>query len=142
MSSLSQGIVAAVRNKGGRFLTYAYAYDERNDIVYDDIGDKKASAKTSQTLRDALNRNKKASRFVVKGQKEKKELRAPVRIDTSVVDWTKELPQEWYTDYSTQVLGSFHGKNLSNSSMIMPATAADAASETIKRENSISSDAA
>jgi len=127
MSSLSQGIVAAVRNKGGRFLTY-YAHDERNDIIYDDIGDKKASAKTSQTLRDALNRNKKASRFVVKDQKEKKETRAPVKIDTSVVDWTKELPQEWYTDYSTQVLGSF---------MAMPT--ADAASQTMKSGNSISS---
>eukprot|EP00984_Skeletonema_dohrnii_P029484 scaffold20151_cov77-Skeletonema_dohrnii-CCMP3373.AAC.3 len=121
-----QGIVAAVRNKGGRFLKY-----DKSNKIYVDIGDKKASAKTSQTLRDALNRNKKASRFVVKDQKEKKELGAPVpvKIDTSVVDWTKELPQEWYTDYSTQVLGSF---------MAMPT--ADTASQTKKKsENSISS---
>ena len=43
----SQGIVAAVRGHGGRFLEL----DERTGR-HDDIGDKKASEKTSQALRE------------------------------------------------------------------------------------------
>lgn len=44
---LPQGIVAAVRQFGGRFLDL----DERTNI-YTDIGDKKATEKTSQALRE------------------------------------------------------------------------------------------
>jgi hypothetical protein len=46
-ASLFKGIVAAVRSVGGRFLDL----DERTGI-YEDIGDKKATEKTSQALRE------------------------------------------------------------------------------------------
>jgi hypothetical protein len=46
-----QGIVAAVRNVGGRFLEL----DERSGI-YHDIGDRKAIKKTSQALREGQTR--------------------------------------------------------------------------------------
>eukprot|EP01083_Nonionella_stella_P005423 15674_1 len=47
-AKISKGIVAAVRELGGRFLES----DEHADGVYWDIGDKKAWAKTSQALRE------------------------------------------------------------------------------------------
>ena len=103
-SSLSQGIVTAVRLIGGRFLRY----DERNDIIYPDIGDKKAMEKTSQTLRDALNRSK-SKNALSRNNVGKEDMSVPVTIDTTIIDWTKELPQEWYTSFSSQKLKSFNG---------------------------------
>eukprot|EP00984_Skeletonema_dohrnii_P029482 scaffold20151_cov77-Skeletonema_dohrnii-CCMP3373.AAC.1 len=99
---ISMGIVTAVRMFHGRFLTY----DDSKMIFHADIGDEKARYKTSQALRDR--------------KRKKEESSLPVRIDTSHFDWTKELPQEWYTTYSCRVLESFHGINNSNSSMAMP----------------------
>jgi len=116
---LSQGIVTAVRMFHGRFL----AYDDSNMIFRTDIGDEKARYKTSQALRDR--------------KRKKEESSLPVRIDTSHFDWTKELPQEWYTTYSCRVLESFHGINHSNSSMAMPTVDAAHQNES-ERENSIS----
>ncbi|KAL7551308.1 hypothetical protein ACHAWF_014490, partial [Thalassiosira exigua] len=48
---VSKGIVAAVRELGGRFLQL----DERTR-TYRDIGDKKAVDKTSQALREGLSK--------------------------------------------------------------------------------------
>ena len=100
--SFTQGIVAAVRGMGGRFLRY-------NGKMYTDIKVKQAVAKTSQTLRDARNPNKNAFENVmkVKSQKGKEEMSVPVTIDTTQeVDLGKELPQELYANYSYQVLKS------------------------------------
>mmetsp|Transcript_27007 Transcript_27007/g.41555 ORF Transcript_27007/g.41555 Transcript_27007/m.41555 type:complete len:232 (-) Transcript_27007:158-853(-) len=116
---ISMGIVTAVRMFHGRFL----AYDDSNMIFRTDIGDEKARYKTSQALRDR--------------KRKKEESSLPVRIDTSHFDWTKELPQEWYTTYSCRVLESFHGINHSNSSMAMPTVDAAHQNES-ERENSIS----
>eukprot|EP00985_Skeletonema_marinoi_P016852 scaffold9128_cov158-Skeletonema_marinoi.AAC.3 len=117
--SANKGIVTAVRMFHGRFL----AYDDSNMIFRADIGDEKARYKTSQALRDRKRKNEESS--------------LPVRIDTSHFDWTKELPQEWYTTYSCRVLESFHGINHSNSSMAMPTVDAAHQNES-ERENSIS----
>mmetsp|Transcript_31361 Transcript_31361/g.66563 ORF Transcript_31361/g.66563 Transcript_31361/m.66563 type:complete len:511 (-) Transcript_31361:203-1735(-) len=51
---ISRGIVAAVRELGGRFLEM----DERTQVYYD-IGDKKATEKTSQALREGLSKIRK-----------------------------------------------------------------------------------
>ncbi len=82
----SQGIAAAVRNKGGRFL----AYDAHNQIFCADIGDKKATEKTSQALRDV-------KRKIV-----------PVGILTPQVNKAKQLSKDLYSSYSEQVLQSLH----------------------------------
>ena len=84
-----QGIVAAVRNKGGRFL----AYDAHNQIFYADIGDKKATEKTSQALRDV------------------KRKIAPVGILTPQVNKAKQLSKDLYSSYSEQVLQSLHDQD-------------------------------
>ncbi|KAL7460800.1 hypothetical protein ACHAXS_001241 [Conticribra weissflogii] len=51
---ISRGIVNAVRELGGRFLEL----DERTQVYYD-IGDKKATEKTSQALREGLSKIRK-----------------------------------------------------------------------------------
>ena len=78
----SQGIVAAVRRKGGRFL----AYDAHNKMFYADIKDKQATEKTSQALRDA-----------------KREI-LPVGIPIPQVGKATELPKELYSSFTDQVL--------------------------------------
>ena len=74
---LEQGIVAAIRQLGGRFLEL----DERTGI-YTDIGDKKAVEKTSQALREGQTKIRKQM------YKEEEEMAAgnnPTPHDTSVL---------------------------------------------------------
>lgn len=75
-----------MRRKGGRFL----AYNAHKKIFFSDIGDKKATEKTSQALRDA------------------KRKIAPVDIPTPQVNRAKELSNELYFRYTCQVLQSLH----------------------------------
>lgn len=50
----------------------------------------------------------------------------PVTMDTTQIDWTKELSQEWYTNYSSQLLKSFIRRHHSDSSVKKPAVAVNA----------------
>ncbi len=72
--------------------------------------------KTSQTLRDALNRSK-SKNALSRNNVGKEDMSVPVTIDTTIIDWTKELPQEWYTSFSSQVLKSFNGRHPFDSSV-------------------------
>lgn len=88
---ISKGIVAAIREVGGRFLEL----DERSG-TYRDIGDKKATEKTSQALRE--------------GQKEiRQEL-----YKTNEMYNVREMSAEGYFGYSVQVLESLHNSEDQN----------------------------
>ena len=87
----SQGIVEAIHKAGGRFIDY-----DRDSNIIIDIEYKQAVEKTSQAIRDT----KKPQPQAIRETKKTKS----VNIDTSNVDWGRELPQEWYTDWSLQVL--------------------------------------
>jgi len=91
MDNTLQGIVAAIREVGGRFLEL----DERSG-TYRDIGDKKATEKTSQALRE--------------GQKEiRQEL-----YKTNEMYNVREMSAEGYFGYSVQVLESLHNSEDQN----------------------------
>lgn len=83
---VSRGIVDAVRELGGRFLEL----DERTNI-YNDIGNKKATEKTSQALREGQT-------------KVRKDMYDDPNYDPSVVH--REMSFESYFGYSLQFLHS------------------------------------
>lgn len=97
---ISKGIVAAVRELGGRFLKL----DERTSI-YQDIGDKLATEKTSQALREGQTKIRK--------QMYKDENSG---FDTSLMGAAgavpmpsqREISAEGYFGYSVQVLESLY----------------------------------
>lgn len=75
---ISKGIVAAVRELGGRFLEL----EERSGI-YRDIGDKKATEKTSQALREGQTKIRKQM------YKDEETSGNPTQ-DTTLLDWTRK----------------------------------------------------
>ncbi|KAK1741594.1 hypothetical protein QTG54_008072 [Skeletonema marinoi] len=91
---ISRGIVAAVRQTGGRFLDL----DERTNI-YTDIGDKKATEKTSQALREGQTK-------IRKDTYENKDTTMPAMLPVPPVNaegkW--EISGEGYLEYSVKVL--------------------------------------
>lgn len=95
----SQGIIAAIRKAGGKFINY----DRRRNIV-SYIGDKKAFVKTSQAIRDKINKNE---------DDDGNEVDVPFPFDSSnYFELDQELPQKWYTDYScSQLLKSINSSN-------------------------------
>ncbi|KAL7542558.1 hypothetical protein ACHAXR_011887 [Thalassiosira sp. AJA248-18] len=103
---ISKGIVAAVRELGGRFLEL----DERSGI-YRDIGDKKATEKTSQALREGQTKIRKEM-YKTEGEKGK----AGSAFDTSLLATNagfptpsqREISAEGYFGYSVQVLESLY----------------------------------
>jgi hypothetical protein len=88
---VSRGIVAAIREIGGRFLEY-----DKQSKTYHDIGDKKAWGKTSQALREGLQEVR---------QQIYSDLAAG-RDHSGFVDIS--LPTERYFECSVQMLQSLH----------------------------------
>lgn len=99
--------MAAVRNKGGRFL----AYDAHNQIFFADIEDKKATEKTSQALRDTKRKT------------------VPFGILTPQVNKAMQLSKDLYSSYSEQVLQSLHDQDRCHSHSFSTVTDVDAAPE-------------
>ncbi len=91
---LSQGIVAAVRQFGGRFLDL----DERTNI-YTDIGDKKATEKTSQALREGQT---KIRQDAYKNKNTGMQPTLPAPPISPDGKW--EISGEGYVEYSVKVL--------------------------------------
>jgi len=90
-----QGIVNAVRELGGRFLEV----DERTGR-YTDIGDKKATEKTSQALREGQTKIRKD---IHQGQDD-----TSPPLPQLNVEGEKEISNEGYFGYSVQVLESLY----------------------------------
>ena len=94
---ISKGIVKAVREMGGQFLEL-----DKRAGVYGDIGDKKALAKTSQSLRENLT---KIRRQLLSGHS------SSSIYDTSLLKMYRPgtpIPAEEYFGYSIQVLESIY----------------------------------
>ena len=95
-AKVSQGIVAAIRDSGGRFLEY-----DKESKTYHDIGDNMAQKKTSQALRE--------------GQKK---IRQQMYSDSSAARHISDLegslhiplPVEKYVEFSVQMLQGIHAK--------------------------------
>lgn len=90
-SKISKGIVAAIRQVGGRFLEF----DEASG-VYNDIGDKKAYEKTSQALREGQSKIKKQM-YKEMGSKA-----------LQLQHEQREVSSAGYFGYSVQLLLSLH----------------------------------
>ncbi|KAL3807244.1 hypothetical protein ACHAXA_007977, partial [Cyclostephanos tholiformis] len=110
---ISKGIVAAVRKVGGRFLEL----DERSGI-YIDIGDKKATEKTSQALREGQ------TKIRLKLYNDEHEMALdparPIADEKSLpTPLPREISAEAYFGYSVQVLESLYiaDENASDASM-------------------------
>lgn len=108
-TKISKGIVAAVRELGGRFLEL----DERSGI-YKDIGDKKATEKTSQALREGQTKIRKQ----MYNDEKKAGAGGAQTHDTSLLassgsvaapaSGSREISSEGYFGYSIQVLESLY----------------------------------
>lgn len=94
-AKVSKGIVAAIRQFGGRFLEL----DEESGLYFD-IGEKRAYAKTSQALREGLTQIR---RSLFHNQSHQCEHEVGL-IGPS------ELPAEGYFGYSFQILESLYEK--------------------------------
>lgn len=101
---ISKGVVAAVRELGGRFLEL----DERSGI-YKDIGDKKATEKTSQALREGQTKIRKQM------YNDEKNVNGVPTYDTTLLaspaaptNNGREISAEGYFGYSVQVLESLY----------------------------------
>jgi len=101
---ISKGVVAAVRELGGRFLEL----DERSGI-YKDIGDKKATEKTSQALREGQTKIRKQM------YNDEKNVNGVQTYDTTLLaspaaptNNGREISAEGYFGYSVQVLESLY----------------------------------
>ncbi|KAL7540413.1 hypothetical protein ACHAWF_006674 [Thalassiosira exigua] len=117
-TKISKGIVAAVRELGGRFLEL----DERTGI-YSDIGDKKATDKTSQALREGQTKIRKQM------HKDEETPGAQATYDTSMLDGGKEISAEGYFGYSVQVLQSLYENENNDKEQPLPPLPAPAAPE-------------
>mmetsp|Transcript_21963 Transcript_21963/g.35929 ORF Transcript_21963/g.35929 Transcript_21963/m.35929 type:complete len:422 (-) Transcript_21963:103-1368(-) len=95
---ISRGIVAAVRKSGGRFLDL----DERTNI-YTDIGDKKATEKTSQALREGQTKIRQDAYQNKDTGKQPMLPAPPVNADGML-----EISGEGYMEYSVKVLGELY----------------------------------
>lgn len=95
---MSRGIVAAVRQFGGRFLEL----DEPSGCYFD-IGDQKAYSKTSQALREGQTQIR---RSIIQKKSRQGE------FDVSLLG-PLEVPEEGYFGYSYQVLESLHNEKTS-----------------------------
>jgi len=93
-SKISKGIVAAIRQVGGRFLEF----DEASG-VYNDIGDKKAYEKTSQALREGQSKTRKQI-------DEEKDPNS--RVARLLQNQQRVLSSEGYFGYELQLLLSLH----------------------------------
>ncbi|KAL7534378.1 hypothetical protein ACHAXR_008200 [Thalassiosira sp. AJA248-18] len=98
---ISKGIVAAVRELGGRFLEL-----DKNSGLFLDIGDKKAWEKTSQSLREGQTRIREE---ILGGKGQSK-------YDISLLEscanhQSGEIPAEGYFGYSVQVLQSLYNSD-------------------------------
>ena len=89
-----QGIVAAIRKSGGRFLDY----DEESQTYYD-IGDKRAWDKTSQALREGLAQIRREIYSSLASDRQRSP-RSQAERDSE----NRALPQERYFDVSVQFL--------------------------------------
>ncbi|KAL7525690.1 hypothetical protein ACHAXR_001118 [Thalassiosira sp. AJA248-18] len=95
---ISKGIVAAVRELGGRFLQF-----DENSGLFLDIGDKKAWEKTSQALREGQT---KIRQQILSGKGQSK-------YDISLLEscsyrQSGDITAEGYFGYSVQVLDSLY----------------------------------
>jgi len=108
-ATFTQGIVAAVRKVGGRFLEL----DERSGI-HVDIGDKKATEKTSQALREGQTKIRKK---LYEDENEGSDVHraavaqhaatsddAPSSCQTTLNKFQREISSDAYLGYSAQVL--------------------------------------
>ncbi|KAL9180825.1 hypothetical protein ACHAXT_011278 [Thalassiosira profunda] len=118
---ISKGIVGAIRELGGRFLEL----DERTGI-YRDIGDKKATEKTSQALREGQTKIRKQM------YKDEEMAGGAPAHDTSLLTAAgglqREISAEGYFGYSVQVLESLYSQEAGAAGdAAAPSTAAAAA---------------
>ena len=93
-SKISKGIVAAIRQVGGRFLEF----DEAPG-VYNDIGDRKAYEKTSQALREGQSKTRKQI---------DEENDPNSRVARLLQNQQRVLSSEGYFGYELQLLLSLH----------------------------------
>lgn len=102
---ISKGIVAAVREVGGRFLEM----DDRTSLYYD-IGDKKATEKTSQALREGQTQiRKNIYRDETAGlQSYDMSLISNLSSTASGAPIQREISELGYFGYSVQVLEAFY----------------------------------
>jgi hypothetical protein len=99
-AKVSQGVVAAIRDTGGRFLEYS-----KQSKTYHDIGDIKAWKKTSQALREGLKEiRKQIYSDMASG-------RDTFGLDTDFLETLHgPLPAERYVEFSVQMLRVLHAK--------------------------------
>lgn len=105
-----QGIVAAVRELGGRFL----ALDDRTD-TYSDIGDKRATEKSSQALREGQAQTKKQIYHDEEAG----------LVQPKSPNQLKEQSESVYFGYSFQVLDALYKEHADKSTShapVVPAT--------------------
>ena len=93
-AKISRGIVNAVRSFGGRFLEL----DERTG-VYEDIGDHRACAKTSQALREGQTKLRK---------KMFGEAESSSQYSALIDHQMQAIPSAGYFGYSLQLLTSLY----------------------------------
>ena len=114
-SKISRGIVAAIRQVGGRFLEL----DEASG-VYNDIGDKKAYEKTSQALREGQSKIR---------EQIYKEMESNPNANLLLQHQEREISSEGYFGYSVQLLLSLYRASPANS-QLLPSPAQEVATRT------------
>jgi len=111
---ISKGIVAAVREMGGGFLEV----DERTGI-YKDIGDKKATDKTSQALREGQTKiRKQMYKDEEKGGKPTYDTSFLTGPNGGPLPTGNEISAQGYFGYSVQVLDSLYNAEWNNSDVV------------------------
>mmetsp|Transcript_20487 Transcript_20487/g.44466 ORF Transcript_20487/g.44466 Transcript_20487/m.44466 type:complete len:458 (-) Transcript_20487:200-1573(-) len=133
---ISKGIVAAVREMGGGFLEL----DERTG-TYKDIGDKKATEKTSQALREGQTK-------IRKQMYKDEEKGGNQTYDTSLLGSAakgpgqREISAQGYFGYSVQVLESLYNAEENDPDAIPPTAVVQPAAPQLTIANSVPSSSA